>query len=178
MAINPLLMFGMNSSVGYGPFNLEVDFTGGTLFSFYQSTQLLVPFQADHNTPRWLLIDSWHQADPFDDQSEWIPGRYPPIRRGRRESHPNHSTPIGRNSDFWKTNAQYLRLRRVQLSYDVPANIRSRVGFDQLRVYSSIANAFTLDNLGHLRIDPEISGSGGTTYPTQRVVNIGFSTAF
>lgn len=53
----------------------------------------------------------------------------------------------------------YLRIKNITLGYTVPANILSKIYISKARVYMSLENFFTFDNLRGLPIDPEaISG--------------------
>jgi TonB-linked SusC/RagA family outer membrane protein len=167
---NPLLAFGANGSVGYGGVSLSVDLAGGTMYSYNQNLEMKFPFQADHNSPEWMLVDRWHRADPYDDNSQWIPGRYPPIRRGLT-SHASY-----RNSTFWRTNVTYLRLKRVELGYNLPDRLESVLRLSNSRIYLSGSNLHSFDNLGHIMLDPEVAFDSGLRYPPQRVLTIGFST--
>lgn len=167
---NPLLGFGANGSVQYAGVSLSVDLSGGTMYSYNQNLEMKYPFQADHNSPEWMLVDRWHRADPYDDSSEWIPGRYPPIRRGLT-SHSSY-----RNSTFWRTNVSFLRLRRVEVGYRIPDGIQSAMRLSNSRVYVSGTNLHSFDNLSHIGLDPEVAFDSGLRYPPQRVWTIGFST--
>ena len=44
--------------------------------------ELANAFHGNGNSPEYLLEDRWHRADLYDPNSEWIPGRYPAIRKG------------------------------------------------------------------------------------------------
>ncbi|HEX6927282.1 MAG TPA: SusC/RagA family TonB-linked outer membrane protein [Longimicrobiaceae bacterium] len=167
---NPLLAFGGSASIGYRGVSLSLDLAGGTMYSFNQNLELKYPFQADHNSPEWMLVDRWHRADPYDDRSEWIPGRYPPIRRGLT-SHSSY-----RNSTFWRTNVHYLRVRRLEIGYALPDALQDLLRLSNTRIYISGTNLHSFDNLGHIKLDPEVAFDSGLRYPPQRVWTIGFST--
>lgn len=166
---NPILGFGMNVSLNYGRASLNIDFSGGSMYSYNQNLEMRFPFQADHNSQAWMFEDRWHRADPYDDNSEWIPGRYPAIRRGL-SNHSNY-----RNSDFWRTNVRYLRLKRLELGYELPPQLRTKLKVSRARIYASGANLFSFDNLKHIQLDPEVAQDSGLRYPTQRIINFGVS---
>lgn len=52
-------------------------------------------------------------------------------------------------------NASFMRLKDVSLSYDLPASVLSKIGFDKLRVYIAGRNLVTLTEYGGM--DPELS---------------------
>jgi hypothetical protein len=165
----PLISYGLNTSLRYAGLSLSVDFAGGSLYSFIQQSELRIGFFGEHNSQAFHL-DRWHRADPYNDQSEWIPGREPPLRKGVN----NHSS-VGPTSEWWRHNVWYLRLKRLELAYSVPTSLSSKIGLSPLRVYTSAANPLLFDNLGQISIDPELVQGNGLNYPTMRVINVGFS---
>jgi len=168
---NPILGFGLNSSFAYKGVSLNVDLAGGSMYSYVQNLELRYPFQGGHNSPTWMLSDRWHRADVFDNNSEWIPGRYPPIREN-----PNHAN--YRTSNYWRTNVSYVRIRRIELGYALPQSVLSNLGITATRVYVSGTNLFTFDNLSHIELDPELAMDSGLRYPSQKIINIGFNCTF
>jgi TonB-linked SusC/RagA family outer membrane protein len=81
-------------------------------------------------------------------------------------------------SDFWLVNALYVRLKTVDLAYQVPAKILpSKIG--SARLYVNAYNLFTLTNYDKYQQDPEIkTNSAGDAYMNQRVVNLGLQLSF
>jgi hypothetical protein len=115
-------------------------------------------------------MDRWRRADPYDPQSEWIPGMYPPYRQG------NNTNSWTRGQDtFWRTNVRYLRLRTVELGYTISDDLTSNIGLNGVRVYASATNPWTKDNVSHYRIDPEVVQGTALVYPTTQVITLGFS---
>lgn len=168
---NPYMSFGINTSVGYKRFTLAVDFAGATMQSFIRDWELRYPFQNNGNSPDYMLEDRWHRADPFDNNSPWIPGKYPAIRKDN-SGHVNY-----RRSDFWVTNVRYIRLRNLEIGYTFAPAITDRLHIKGLRVYINGTNLFSLDNVKSFGIDPEISSANGLVYPQQRLYNAGFNVA-
>ena len=50
----------------------------------------------------------------------------------------------------------YLRIKNITLGYTLPVAIAQKVKLDKVRVYGSLENFVTWDNLGDLPIDPEV----------------------
>ena len=69
----------------------------------------------------------------------------------------------------------YLRLKRLELGYSVPADLSNHIGLSRMRVYTSATNPLLFDNLGYMNLDPEIVQGNGLNYPSSRVINVGFS---
>jgi TonB-linked SusC/RagA family outer membrane protein len=167
---NPYLSFGVNGSLGYKGFTLQFDFAGAGMQTFNRYWELRFPYQNNGNSPDFMLEDRWHRADPFDSNSEWVPGFHPPLRKNG-QSHSSYA----RHSDYWLTNVRYIRLRNLELGYNFDKNMISRLGLNRLRVYLNASNLFSIDNLKEYGIDPEISATNGLVYPQQRVINLGLN---
>ncbi len=75
---------------------------------------------------------------------------------------------------FWQRNTDYLRVKNLELGYNLSAKINKRIGIESFRVYFSALNLFTLDKCKI--IDPEVSS--GNSYPLSRVLNGGISLTF
>jgi len=81
-------------------------------------------------------------------------------------------------SDFWLVNAMYIRLKTIDLSYQLPAKILPK-GIDNARLYMNAYNLFTWTNFNKYQQDPEIeSNSAGDAYMNQRVINFGVQVSF
>lgn len=169
----PYFNYAFNGSFGYGNFTLNIDLVGAGLQTFRREVEQKIPFQNNGTSPGYILEDRWHHADPFNPDSPWVEGTYPPIRKDS-PSHVNYS----RRSDFWVTNVRYLRLRNLEVGYNIPKTLLSKVGVSSMRVYVNGTNLLSLDNLKAIQVDPEVSSNGALVYPPQRLLNTGFSLTF
>jgi hypothetical protein len=112
----PTLSFGLSGTVAYRGFNLSYDLAGGALYQWNPSNLVTVPHQTDYNGFT-TLSNRWRRVDPYDDNSEWIPGKYPPLRRAQT-SHSSY-----RSSDVNRISVKYLRLKRLELGYQLPGDL-------------------------------------------------------
>lgn len=167
----PMLSFGGRFGLEYKGIALNADFAGGAVQSWFQDYELRNALHGGGNSPALLITDRWHRADPYDSNSEWIPGRYPAIRHG-------NSGPNGRNSTFWLTNVKYLRNTNTELSYTLPSSISRKIKTEKIRVYVNASNLFSIDNVKQFEIDPEIEARAAVVYPMQRVFMTGFNITF
>lgn len=110
-----------------------------------------------------------------------------------QEQHKNHWTPENtraafprlafnepnneKNSTFWLKNASYLRLKNVQLGYEVPAGIVSRSGISRLRFYISASNLLTWDSFWD-GYDVESPVGTGNSYPQLKMYTLGLDLSF
>ncbi|HMF72424.1 MAG TPA: SusC/RagA family TonB-linked outer membrane protein [Flavitalea sp.] len=169
---NPFLSFGSVINARFKGFSLSIVLAGASMQSFLRDVELKNPFQNTGNSPHYMFDDRWHRQDPYDPKSAWVAGTYPATRRDNT-SHMNFQF-----NDFWLTNIKYLRLRNIELGYDLPKTLLKRVGTSRVRIYVNATNLFTIDNVSDLEIDPEITSSGGLVYPQQKLLTFGFNVSF
>jgi TonB-linked SusC/RagA family outer membrane protein len=81
-------------------------------------------------------------------------------------------------SDYWLTDASYLSLQDIYLSYDLPSSIFSQIGISSLRVYASASNVHLWSK--RQGYDPRLSVVGTTTneYSLMRSVSFGVNASF
>ncbi|PYF75156.1 SusC/RagA family TonB-linked outer membrane protein [Pedobacter nutrimenti] len=87
-------------------------------------------------------------------------------------------------SDFWLIDAKYLRLKTMEVGYQLPSRWIKKIGLKGVRVYANGYNLLTWTNVDKFyQADPEsVNASGGiintgaiTAYPNQRIYNFGAS---
>ncbi len=82
---------------------------------------------------------------------------------------------FSRASDWYLEDASYLRLKNVQISYDLTNLLRKSTHFanrnSSLMVYASGENLFTLTKYSGM--DPEVGGYDTLKYPVSRVISLG-----
>ena len=82
------------------------------------------------------------------------------------------------NSDFWLINAWYIRLKTVDLGYQLPKTALPKF-LDNVRFYVNAYNLLTFTGYDKYQQDPEIStNSAGDAYMNQRVFNFGVQLTF
>jgi len=167
----PLVTYALNTSFGYKGFTLNIDVVGAGMQTFQRAYELLIPFQNNGTSPAYTFEDRWHHADPYNVDSPWVPGKYPSIRRDGGGNN-------FRNNDFWLKTVRYVRLRNIELGYNLPKAWISRVGMQGVRVYVNATNLLTFSTLNDINVDPEVASGNGLQYPVQRLLNTGFSVTF
>jgi TonB-linked SusC/RagA family outer membrane protein len=175
---NPPLQFGMNISVAWKGFDLNVLLQGASLFTYpinrgdtwgYRTYPSMWSF--------WL--DRWHQADitvdPHDPAAVWIPGKYEALMNS-----PSGTT-IDNGTSIWNPKANYLRIKNLEVGYTLPKNIVQKLHVEKVRLSVNIVNLATFCNKDLKMYDPEKSVgeyNAGGTYPLLREFNFGLSVNF
>lgn len=117
-----------------------------------------------------------YQVEWLDRYSESNPnGSYPRVSI----SDPNANS---RPSDFYVESGDFLRLRNVQLAYNIPLKIIEKIKMTKARIYISADNLLTLT--GYTGFDPEVGGGIGNTgldrgfYPATTTIISGINISF
>ena len=80
------------------------------------------------------------------------------------------------NSTFWLQDASFIRLKNVELGYNLSSQLLERVRMQSLRFYVNAFNLFTITKVKD--VDPEGNSGSGQFYPQQRIINVGVNVRF
>lgn len=86
---------------------------------------------------------------------------------------------FNRSSDFFVQNGAFFRIKTLQLGYNIPSNVLSKVGIKSARFYVSGNNLFTITD--YKGFDPEIGAGSGVDrgiYPQARFYLVGTNITF
>ncbi len=156
----PLISYGTVLSVEYENFDLSAVFAGQTKVSQY-----VLPESGTVGN----FYSSW--AD-----NRWTPsntnGTYP-----RVDTRTSSSINGGLyNNTFWLNDASFLRLKSIELGYNVAGRALSAVRLQAARIYVNAFNLFTITKVKDY--DPEGNSGSGQFYPQQRIINVGVNVRF
>lgn len=154
---------GFNLSVDYKGFDLSANLQAAIGNDIYDATRRIQ--LTTINMPSYTL-DRWH--------GEGTSNKYP---RLAKDLNGNWDS-----SDLYVKDGSFLRMRTLQLGYTLPNQILKKMYLQNLRVFASAENLFTITSYDGS--DPEIS-SGGTSigidrgvYPQPRTFSIGANITF
>ncbi|HLT74397.1 MAG TPA: hypothetical protein VKZ68_04910, partial [Ohtaekwangia sp.] len=80
------------------------------------------------------------------------------------------------NNTYNLFSKDYLRLKNIELGYNVPMAVTQRIGVSNLRIYVNGLNLVTWDK--YKIFDPETTNGGLQYYPQPRVINTGVRLTF
>ncbi len=163
----PNTTLGWNIGGYWKGFSLNVLFQGSFNYSFALNGTAIEPFKSQFqpiHTHRWT-------------EERWAAGEE--INFPRLTSNPTTiNSAANYMSDFWLVDAWYIRLKTIDLSYQLPKTILPKY-LQDVRFYVNAYNLLTWTNYNKYQQDPEIStNSAGDTYMNQRVVNLGVQLTF
>ena len=145
-------------------FTLSVLFQGSFNYSFSVVGTGIEPFKSQFQP---LHLERWTEERYLNGENIAFP---------RLTSNPSTiNSAEAYMSNFWLVDAWYIRLKTIDLSYDLPKKWVPRF-MDGVRFYVNAYNLFTWTSYDKYQQDPEIStNSAGDAYMNQRVVNFGVS---
>lgn len=165
----PQVTYGLNIGLAWKGFDATILFQGASQFSVQLVEQLAGPYSWGRNGLA-QFYDVWHRADNSDLNSEWIPGKYPPMRL-------SGVNPNGLTSSYNVKDASYFRLKSVEIGYTVSAKFLGKLGVSKLRVFTNGYNLVTWTKLPAM--DPEHPQDlYGYMYPITRNMNVGLDLTF
>lgn len=165
----PRYQYGINLGVNYAGFDLNVMLQGTGKRDYWISNVLTFPMNGDTFVPLFEgLSDYWRPKDP--DNGDWTAvnpdAKYPRLYGNRGNSGSNL-----RVSDGYLSDASYLRIKNITLSYTLPKKCLSQTLLSQMKMFVSIENAATFTSLPS-GIDPERIE---WNYPAFRTVSFGIN---
>lgn len=167
---SPEIMFGIPVGMQYKDFDFSLLFQGAANTSIMLNGPAVYDFaQFDHD--RFGKVKKMHLK-------RWTPetadvAKYPALHYGTHDNNKNSS------SSLFLYDAKYIRLKSVEMGYNIPHKLLRKFGLQQVRFYVQGLNLLTWDGLKDIGIDPETkSGNGAEWYPIQKVVNFGIDVTF
>jgi TonB-linked SusC/RagA family outer membrane protein len=159
----PWFTGGASINLGYKAFDLSVLFQGATgglqIIGLTESGDIgnYLKYDYDH---RWTI------DNPTD--------KYPRLTN-RNNRYYTNTGQAGINNYFLKS-SNYLRLKNIELGYNLPSELGSKIGLSNLRIYVNGLNLLTIDKIKVW--DPEATRNDGQYYPQAKVMSAGIRLAF
>lgn len=161
----PEINYGFSGGFTYKNLDVSFLFQGAANMSMSLGFNALLPFSA-YGSAMGFIKDRWYAGSPDNNANAKIPRltlNYADLT--------NYY-----NSSLWIRDASYLRLRNVQVAYNLKGSFLNKIGANSLRLFVSGQNLLTFDTLKF--IDPENVASGSMTYPQLKVFNFGVNLQF
>ncbi|HPF03866.1 MAG TPA: TonB-dependent receptor [Bacteroidales bacterium] len=173
----PKLNYGVFADLSWKGITLSLLVQGAGLYDYNlrNSPDFTIPFYAGNQPITYWAENSYIPENPWypvNTDAEWPRFRTDATNR----SHPNRSF----TSDFWLVNGGYVRLKTIEIGYNIPQRILKPLNLKSCKIYVSGYNLFTISPIDFL--DPEANTSPGRTfgdyYPPVGTYNAGFVLKF
>lgn len=175
----PEIMYGLNIFLKYEGFDFSALLQGAALCNVnlagtYEgssgtsgvddNTPFTKTFYGYGNSPYFLVEDSWTPDNPS--------AAFPRLT-AYKSSLTAHNAHI---NSGWIRDGSYLRLKSIQLGYNVPQQLLDKAKIQSLRFFLSGFNLITWDKLKYL--DPEMPNVNNGFYPQQKMYSAGVNLSF
>jgi len=136
----PSHIIGLSLNTKYKGFDVAMMFTAQVGKDVYRTYERSDVTYTNYQT---FWLDRWTEENPG--------GTYPRLV----SNDPNNNQ---RPSDFYVEDASFLRLRNLQIGYSLPSRMLEKIKLQELRIYFSANNLFTVT--GYNGFDPNIGTNG------------------
>ncbi len=163
------------------------EWTGGITFSAtYKQFDFTAFFQGAAGASQYIQTESGDFGNYFNQfaQKRWKPSEDDHMVQHPDQDHAEGPRAFQRTEEYWISNANtyffrdtdYIRLKTLEVGYNMPTELTSKIGMQNMRVYLNGFNVLTWDSFGLM--DPETQNGAGSYYPQKRVFNAGISLTF
>lgn len=160
--VYPKMLYSFNLNAGYKNFDVSMFFQGISGRKIWTNFFGEDPF-SQGSSPNKKFMNAWTPENPDTNVPALYAWGYAPMCNTR--------------STYNLKDASYLRLKNVQLGYNVPKHLLNKVGISFLRIYFSGENLFTVTS--YPDYDPEREGDGWhVQYPQVKTYSLGLNLKF
>lgn len=161
----PKYSFGSNLGVSFKGIDISVLLQGVAGVKGYLNNYAGWAFYLYGSIQRWQADGHWTAENP--DRNAVYP---------RLEIISNQGTPNTLTSSFWTLNGSYLRIKNIQLGYNIPTAFLKAAGIKGARLNIAAENLHTWSKY-RKGWDPEIN-TGGSFYPILKNYTVGLNLNF
>jgi len=164
----PDFTYGLVSNFYYKAFSLSVQMQGVSGIDLPYTTGNYYMGNPENN--RSLILDRWHATENPD-------GNMPRIQTS--DAAGNFSF-----SDFWLSDASFLKISNVTFSYDVPKQVCNKVLLQNAQVYFTAQNLYTFTKSGYRGVEADVTyrsgyyGDPSQKMPLPRTMTFGVKLSF
>ncbi len=165
----PRYLYGINLGASYAGFDLSIFLQGTGKRDYWIENALTVPMGNDRFLPLYEGLENyWRPMDAANGNYECAnpDAEYPRIYSSYGNAGSNW-----RNSDKYLSDASYLRIKNVSLSYTFPKAWVNKLSLSNLKAFVNVENLATFTSLPK-GIDPETLS---WSYPAFRTVSFGLN---
>lgn len=158
----PQLSYAMDMGIAIRNFDFSILLQGSSMKSFYMNNNAVRAFYNKGSVTDYAL-------NRYTDEASWSTADYPRLTTVANDNN-------WRISTFWLKDATFLRVKNLEIGYNLPMATARKLGMYGMRVYINGYNLLSLDNFK--KFDPEDPSAGISKYPMVSIVNLGVNLKF
>jgi len=160
----PKYTYGFTLNLGYKGISLNSFFQGVQGVNLYPTANLATPFNNGAGVTKEWLSDSWTPDNPN--------ARLPILTTA------TGATENFQPSTFHLRDGSYLRFKNIQLKYNLPSRIISRVALSNLSVFANGENILTFTKFKDFDPEKNITQDNLYEYPSLKTFSFGINATF
>jgi TonB-linked SusC/RagA family outer membrane protein len=166
----PKITFGSQMSISWKNFDLSLTWYGQAECKLYWLEEDYNSSMTTYGRQIGQIVANDHyyynDADPSDSTNN-INASFPRLKNSLNDQNTRPST-------RWLFNGSFLRLKNLTLGYTIPKKIANKIFTEQIHLYISFENLFTITSFPGM--DPEMGGNGNyVSYPIMRQIAFGIN---
>jgi TonB-linked SusC/RagA family outer membrane protein len=168
----PQIQYGYATEFNWKNWNISVLFEGVSRVTYFSSGNGFYPFAGKQvgNVLTIVASDRWTSREISGTAATENPNaRFPRLTYGDNANN-------NQNSTFWLNDGSYLRLKNVQISYQMKGKLMEKVGIKNTTFSIIGENLHVWDKVK--LVDPAQASSNGSVYPLQRVITLQMNMQF
>lgn len=172
----PEIIYGISFGLDYKGLDLSVLFQGAEHVSAYFFGRAVYPFIKKEESAKELIKERWTQERYY----QGLPINFPRLTMEPDDKTDNNF----QKSTFWVRDANYLRLKNVEIGYTFSKNLVNKLKVSSLRAFINGSNLYTwLPNHAFSdQFDPETRGQNSDdmsyNHPQMKTFNLGLTVKF
>ncbi|MFD2886474.1 SusC/RagA family TonB-linked outer membrane protein [Chitinophaga cymbidii] len=159
-SILPKYTFGFGLNLDYKGVTLSSAFQGIAGVKVYPTANLAYPFNNGANATKEWATDTWTPENPN--------ARFPILTTASTWNFSQRST-------FWLRDGSYLRLKNIQLGYNLPQSWLSKVKINRVNVYVNAENLVTFSKYDDFDPESLLDRTNVYTYPMLKTFSAGLN---
>jgi hypothetical protein len=172
----PEIVYGMSLGFDYKGFDMSVLFQGADHVSAYFFGRAVYPFIKKEESAKELILERWTQ----ERYEQGLPINFPRLTMEPDDKTDNNF----QKSSFWVRDANYLRLKNLELGYTFNNKLTQRLRITSLRAFINGNNIYTWlpKHAFADQFDPESRGQNSDdmsyNHPQMKTFNLGVNIKF
>jgi TonB-linked SusC/RagA family outer membrane protein len=162
----PKVFGSVNNNFRYGNFDLQIMLTYQVGGKVYDATYASLMDPGNYGSS--LHVDMLKRWQKEGDIAE-VP---------RMDGNSTNRTYFSAASDRWLTDASYLNVRSVTLSYNIPSSIMKKIDLSNCRIYASGENLYLFSARKGMAVQQSFTGVTSNDYIPSRIITFGINITF
>ncbi|WP_445737136.1 SusC/RagA family TonB-linked outer membrane protein [Mariniflexile sp.] len=155
----PRYSYGINANIKYNGFAIAALFQGVGKRDYYPGNQ------------NWTWFFPWRS---YNGDKSWLTDTWRPDNRDAYFPEAQLSAKNNISQTRFLQDASYIRLKSLNISYDIPQKITEKMGFSTIKIYAAGQNLWEYSNI-RKPLDPEYVFDNSIDYPLLRTYSLGLS---